>query len=96
MKFSPVSRFIVLGDNGFHYVAGSRVPVVRIWGWYRRGVGADTLVKRYPSLGAASVFGALAFALDDEAAMQAQSALERAMVTAPERPAPSAGEGEKR
>jgi uncharacterized protein (DUF433 family) len=59
----------VLG--GSPYVVGTRVPVRRLWGFYRNGATVDTLIKRYPQLGAAKVFDALAFAWDNPEVMEA-------------------------
>ena len=59
----------VLG--GSPYVVGSRVPVRRLWAFYRKGVTIDTLLRRFPRLGAAKIFDALAFAYDNEEVMQA-------------------------
>lgn len=53
----------VLGGSPF--VSGSRVPVRRLWTFYRNGTRVETLLRRYPQLGAAKVFDALAFALDN-------------------------------
>lgn len=54
----------VLG--GSPIVAGSRVPVRRLWAWHRGGTSVDTLLRRYPQLGPARVLSALAFAYDNE------------------------------
>jgi uncharacterized protein (DUF433 family) len=59
----------VLG--GSPYVVGTRVPGRRLWGFYRNGATVDTLIKRYPQLGAAKVFDALAFAWDNPEVMEA-------------------------
>ena len=64
----------VLG--GSPYVLGSRVPVRRLWAFYRSGVSVDRILKRYPQLGPAKVFDALAFALDNPAVMEADVARE--------------------
>jgi uncharacterized protein (DUF433 family) len=53
----------VLGGSPF--VTGSRVPVRRLWSFYRNGTRVETLLRRYPQLGAAKIFDALAFALDN-------------------------------
>jgi hypothetical protein len=47
------------------------VPVRRLWGFYRNGATVDTLIKRYPQLGAAKVFDALAFAWDNAEVIEA-------------------------
>ncbi len=70
----------VLG--GSPYVVGSRVPVRRLWAYYRNGVSVETLCKRYPQLPAAALLDALAFALDNEAVMEADLAREAAALAA--------------
>lgn len=50
---------------GSPYVVGSRVPVRRLFAFYRGGASVERILKRYPQLGAAKVFDALAFALDN-------------------------------
>jgi uncharacterized protein (DUF433 family) len=57
----------VLG--GSPYVVGSRVPVRRLWAFYRKGITIDTLLRRFPRLGAAKIFDALAFGYDNEEVM---------------------------
>jgi uncharacterized protein (DUF433 family) len=68
----------VLG--GSPHVAGSRVPVRRLWSFYRRGTKVETLLKRFPQLEPAQVFDALAFALDNEEVVEADLARERDML----------------
>lgn len=51
--------------SGSPHVDGSRVPVRRLWLWYRGGASVETLVKRYPTLGPGKVLDALAFAYDN-------------------------------
>jgi uncharacterized protein (DUF433 family) len=57
--------------NGSPYVAGSRVPVRRIYSFYLGGTSFERILKRYPQLGAAKVLDALAFALDNEDVVKA-------------------------
>ena len=64
----------VLG--GSPYVLGSRVPVRRLWAFYRSGASIERILKRYPQLGPAKVFDALAFAFDNEAVVAADMARE--------------------
>jgi uncharacterized protein (DUF433 family) len=59
----------VLG--GSPYVVGSRVPVRRLWAFFKNGTSVDRILRRYPQLGAAKVFDALAFALDNPEVMTA-------------------------
>ena len=65
---------------GSPVVAGTRVPVRRLWAWHRKGVSVETLVKRYPSLGWAKVLGALAFAYDNEELVEADLDRERSLL----------------
>jgi uncharacterized protein (DUF433 family) len=76
----------VLG--GSPYVVGSRVPVRRLWAFYRNGTSVERILKRYPQLGPAKVFDALAFALDNQEVVDADLAKEDALLStriAPER-----------
>lgn len=62
--------------GGSPFVAGSRVPVRRLYGMYRTGTPVDTLIRRYPQLGAGKIFDALAFAFDNQEVMEADLARE--------------------
>ena len=64
---------------GSPHVIGSRVPVRRLWAWHRGGASVETLLKRYPNLGAAKVLDALAFAYDNQALVDADLAREQAL-----------------
>lgn len=68
----------VLG--GSPYVTGTRVPVRRLWGFYRNGAGIETLIKRYPQLGPGKIFDALAFAWDNPEVMEADLAREAVLL----------------
>lgn len=68
----------VLG--GSPYVAGTRIPVRRLWAWHRGGVAVETLLKRYPQLGPARVLDALAFAYDNRDLVEEDLAHERALL----------------
>ena len=57
--------------QGSPHVAGSRVPVRRLYAFYRAGTPVDKILKRYPQLAPAKVFDALAFALDNPEVMEA-------------------------
>ncbi len=59
----------VLG--GSPHVAGSRVPVRRLFSFYRSGTPIEKILKRYPQLSSAKVFDALAFALDNPEVLEA-------------------------
>ncbi|WP_245677682.1 DUF433 domain-containing protein [Chondromyces crocatus] len=64
---------------GSPHVAGSRVPVRRLWAWHRGGASVETLLKRYPNLGAARILDALAFAHDNLDLIEADLAREQAL-----------------
>jgi len=74
----------VLG--GSPYVAGSRVPVRRLWAFYRNGTSVERILKRYPQLGPAKVFDALAFALDNQEVVEADLATEEALLSTRDKP----------
>lgn len=57
--------------GGSPYVVGSRVPVRRLWAFYRNGISIERVLHRYPQLGPAKVFDALAFALDNQELIEA-------------------------
>jgi uncharacterized protein (DUF433 family) len=65
----------VLG--GSPYVAGSRVPVRRLWAFFHDGASVERILKRYPQLGPAKVLDALAFALDNPEVLEADVAREQ-------------------
>lgn len=67
---------------GSPYVVGSRVPVRRLYAFYRSGTGVDKILKRYPQLSAAKVFDALAFALDNPEVMEADLERENELLAA--------------
>jgi uncharacterized protein (DUF433 family) len=77
----------VLG--GSPYVVGSRVPVRRLWAFYRNGASIDTLIRRYPQLGAAKIFDALAFAWDNTEVIDADIERESRLLGDPGKSAPS-------
>lgn len=64
--------------RGSPYVVGSKVPVRRLYAFYVNGDPVEKLLRRYPQLGPAKVFDALAFALDNLEVMDADLARERA------------------
>ncbi len=57
--------------GGSPHVAGSRVPVRRLYAIYRSGTAIEKILRRYPQLSPAKVFDALAFALDNPEVMEA-------------------------
>lgn len=74
---------------GSPYVVGSRVPVRRLWAFYRKGVTLETLLRRFPRLGPAKVLDALAFAYDNEEVVTADLEREERLL---ERVEPKASE----
>src|SRR5687768_15304468 len=65
---------------GSPHVIGSRVPVRRIWAFYRAGTSVEKLVRRFPQLGPAKIFDALAFAFDNEEVIEADLSRERELL----------------
>ena len=68
----------VLG--GSPHLVGTRVPVRRLWAFYRGGATVEVLIKRSPQLGPAKIFDALAFAWDNPEVMDADLAREAALL----------------
>lgn len=66
--------------QGSPFVAGSRVPVRRLYAFYRAGTPVERILKRYPQLSPAKVFDALAFALDNPEVMEADLEREAALL----------------
>jgi uncharacterized protein (DUF433 family) len=56
---------VALDSSGRWVIEGTRIPVIRIYTWHRKGVTFETLFKRYPSLTAAQILSAVAFAYDN-------------------------------
>lgn len=82
-----------VGD-GAPMIAGTRVPVRRLFSWHRQGTTVETLLRRYPQLGPARIFDALAFAYDNLDLITADLVREREALARetgeapPEEPAP--------
>ena len=68
----------VLG--GSPHVIGTRVPVRRLFAFYRAGTPIERILKWYPQLSPAKIFDALAFALDNPEVMEADIAREQDMI----------------
>jgi uncharacterized protein (DUF433 family) len=66
--------------DGSPHVAGSKVPVRRLWAFYRNGAGVEVLLKRFPRLGPAKIFDALAFAFDNPEVIEADLARENELL----------------
>lgn len=65
-------------SSGVAFVAGTRVPVRRLWHWHSKGITFATLVKRYPTLKPAWILSALAFGYDNVPLLEAEFEKERA------------------
>jgi uncharacterized protein (DUF433 family) len=63
--------------EGSPVVEGTKVPVRRLFSWHRQGTTVETLLRRYPQLGPARIFDALAFAYDNLDLMTADLVRER-------------------
>lgn len=72
--------------SGSPHVEGSRVPVRRLWLWYRGGASVETLVKRYPQLGPGKVLDALAFAYDNLDVIEADVEREQKLLAKKSKP----------
>ncbi len=83
------------GLTGSPYVRGTRVPVRRLYAWHRRGTTVETLLKRYPTLGVARLFDALAFAYDNMELVEADLAREQALLAADSEASPAPTQQEK-
>lgn len=66
--------------GGSPFVVGSRVPVRRLWSFYRNGASVEVLIKRYPRLGAGKIFDALAFAFDNQEVIERDVERERRLL----------------
>jgi uncharacterized protein (DUF433 family) len=76
---------------GSPYVVGSRVPVRRLWSYYKKGVSLDTLLRRFPRLGPAKILDALAFAYDNEEVVLADIEREEKLLDRVQPKAPGKG-----
>lgn len=56
---------VFIDETGSPLIEGTRVPVRRLFSWHRQGTTVETLLRRYPQLGPARIFDALAFAYDN-------------------------------
>lgn len=81
--------------DGSPVIRGTKVPVRRLWSWHRRGTTIETLVKRYPTVGASRVLDALSFAYDHQELMQADLDREAALLGANADAIPGAMKQEK-
>ena len=68
MSLPPVKiphPHVLIDETGSPIIEGTRVPVRRLFSWHRQGTTVETLLRRYPQLGPARIFDALAFAYDN-------------------------------
>lgn len=83
---------VEIKDDGSPFVRGTRIAVRRLFAWHKGGASVDTLLRRYPALGHARLFDALAFAYDNLELVEADLSRERSMLkdadTADQPPAP--------
>jgi uncharacterized protein (DUF433 family) len=56
---------VALDSSGRWVIEGTRIPVMRIYTWHRRGVPFEALFKRYPGLKPSQILSAAAFAYDN-------------------------------
>ncbi len=87
-KWIPHPHVRIEADTlgGSPYIAGSRVPVRRLWAWHQSGVAIETLLRRYPQLGPARILDALSFAYDNLDAIERDLAHERELLGQPQSP----------
>lgn len=79
MKAEPLPPVIVPHPHvrvderlgGSPYIEGSRVPVRRLWTFYRAGASVEKLAQRFPQLGPAKILDALSFAIDNAELIEA-------------------------
>ena len=57
------------------------MPVRRVFAFFRDGTKLETILRRFPQLGPAKVFDALAFALDNPEVIQSDIAREHEMLS---------------
>ncbi len=82
---------IVVDDSvaeGSPTIQGTRVPVRRVFSWHRQGTPIETIIRRYPQLGPARIFDALAFAYDNLDLVTADLIRERDALAAEATPLP--------
>ncbi len=72
-------------EDGSPLVEGTRIPIRRIFSWHRQGTTCETLLRRYPHLGPARIFDALAFAYDNLDLITADLVREREAIAADQR-----------
>lgn len=68
---------LIEGSGGATGGRGASIPVRRLFLWYRQGTTVEVLLRRFPGLGHARVFDALAFAYDNIELIEADILRER-------------------
>jgi uncharacterized protein (DUF433 family) len=86
---------VVVGEDGSPMVAGTRVPVRRLFAWHKQGTTVETLLKRYPQLGPARVLDALSFAYDNLDLMMFDLDRERVLLEKEQKTPPEAPKSKK-
>jgi uncharacterized protein (DUF433 family) len=86
---------VLMGEDGSPIVAGTRIPVRRLFAWHRQGTSVETLLKRYPQLGPNRVLDALAFAYDNLELVMHDLDRERALLDREQKEAPEAPKSKK-
>jgi uncharacterized protein (DUF433 family) len=78
----PHPHVVVDVADGSPVVAGTKIYVRRLFSWHRQGTTVETLLRRYPQLGPARIFDALAFAYDNLDVITADLVRERSSLAA--------------
>lgn len=66
---------------GYHVVKGTSFRAARLFAWYKQGTTVETLLRRYPRLGPARIFGTLAWAHDNHDIVTREIITERDAIT---------------
>ncbi len=82
----PHPHVEIKAEDGAPFVRGTRIAVRRLYAWHKGGSSVETLLRRYPMLGPARLFDALAFAYDNLELVEADIARERLVLADADRP----------
>ena len=86
---------VVIDSDGSPLVAGTHVPVRRLFAWHRQGTTVETLLKRYPQIGPARLLDALSFAYDNFDLITQDLDRERSLLAREQQSAPEAPKSAK-
>jgi uncharacterized protein (DUF433 family) len=86
---------VVIDSDGSPIVAGTHVPVRRLFAWHRQGTMVETLLKRYPQIGPARLLDALSFAYDNFDLITQDLDRERALLALEQKGPPEAPKSAK-